>query len=246
MNAVVRRLLSKNRHFLKLKAYLDVYYQRDNWLSKQLHQIPSGKSILDAGCGDQKYRKYCNHLNYFGQDFAEFSSDKRLIIGQNNLPRGEQGYQYGVLDYVSDICAIPEVDASFDCILCSEVLEHIPYPSDAIKELSRLIADHGTLIITAPSNCLRHMDPYFFFSGFSDNWFKKILEDADFENIEIEPVGDYYRWLAVEMYRVMGNSVLSRIVLLPAFLYFALKRKSKISVDTLCIGYHVTATRRPR
>ncbi len=123
-------------------------------------------------------------------------------------------------------------------------MEHIPFPIEAIKEFSRLLKGGGVLILTAPSNCLRHMDPYFFYSGFSDRWYRKILCDCGFTIEAIEPVGDYYSWLAVEVARTaMAHSVLAKILLLPAFFYFRSKKKTAISINTLCMGYHVVARR---
>jgi len=54
------------------------------------------------------------------------------------------------LDIVSDITSISVDDESFDCILCTEVLEHVPDAVAAIREFSRILKPGGILIITAP------------------------------------------------------------------------------------------------
>lgn len=163
------------------------------------------------------------------------------MIGSDGVG-GADGYQYGQLDYVGDIWSIDEKDETFDAILCTEVFEHIPYPIETIKEFSRLLKKEGKLILTAPSNCLRHMDPYFFYSGFTDRWYEKFLADYGFEIESLTPVGDYYSWLAVEMARTAAtHSIFSKLLVAPAFLYFYNKKKTETSVDTLCMGYHVTA-----
>ena len=152
------------------------------------------------------------------------------------------GYQYGELDFVGDIWNINTPDASFDAVLCTEVFEHIPHPIETVKEFSRLIKPGGTLILTAPNACLRHMDPYFFYTGFSDRWYEKFLTENGFEIEEIVPVGDYYSWLGVEMARTgLTHSIVAKVMLFPALIYFFSKRKTKASVDTLCMGYHVLA-----
>ncbi len=157
---------------------------------------------------------------------------------------GATGYQYGHLDYVGDIWKINEVDSTFDAILCTEVLEHIPYPIDTLREFSRLLKKEGKLILTAPANCLRHMDPFYFYSGFSDRWFVRFLNDFGFHVESIEPVGDYYSWLAVELARTArSHSIIAKVLLAPAFLYYYNKQKSDVSVNTLCMGYHVVARR---
>ena len=89
------------------------------------------------------------------------------------------------------------------------------------------------------------MDPYFFYTGFSDNWYTKILEENGLEIKILEPVGDYYRYMAVEVARTMAtHSILAKILLMPTFLYYYFKKKTDVSRDTLCGGYHVVATKK--
>lgn len=41
-------------------------------------------------------------------------------------------------------------DRAFDCVLCSEVLEHVPDDERAIAELRRVLTPGGTLVVTVP------------------------------------------------------------------------------------------------
>ena len=36
---------------------------REAWLERTLNQIPTGSRILDAGAGEQKYKRFCPHLD---------------------------------------------------------------------------------------------------------------------------------------------------------------------------------------
>lgn len=210
---------------------------RDEFVKKELKKIDDGKIILDAGCGSQPYKKYCSHLKYKSQDFGLYKSDLKKSFFSS-----EDDYGYGKLDYISDIWNIKEKDNYFDVVLCKEVFEHIPYPIETVNEFSRLLKKGGKLILTAPSNSLRHFDPYYYYPGFSDNWFNKILSENNFEILSISPVGDYYSFLKVEIARTMAHhSFFSKIILLPALIYFSNKRKTKDSINTLCMGYHVVA-----
>ena len=222
---------------------LNNQFERDRWVKEQIGQLPIGAALLDAGGGSQRYRQLCSELKYKSQDFGKYTGDEKVSLGTSEAIQATQ-YEYGPLDYVGDIWDVDEIDCAFDAILCTEVLEHIAYPNETVFEFYRLLKPGGKLILTAPSNSLRHFDPYFFYTGFTDRWFKLLLDRAGFEDIHIEPVGDYYSWLKVEMARTgSSNSIFSKAMLAPAFLYFSRKKKTKVSVNSLCMGYHVTAVK---
>lgn len=224
-----------------LKKRLNNQFERDAFVKSELSKLVPGTKILDAGAGGQRYREFCEHLTYKAQDFGKYKSDQKKLIGAEEEV---QDYLYGDLDYVGDIWDIKEEPNTFDSILCTEVFEHIPYPIEAVREFSRLLRPGGTLILTAPSNCLRHFDPYFFHTGFSDRWYETILPENGFSINSLCPVGDYYSWLAVEMARTAkAHSLWVKALVLPAFLYFFNKKKTETSVNSLCMGYHVVATK---
>ena len=88
-------------------------YNRDLFIKGIAALVPSGARVLDAGAGACPYRPLFSHCKYEAQDFAKYT-------GPN--------HKYGELDYVCDITSIPVPDAIFDCVICTEVLEHVPYP----------------------------------------------------------------------------------------------------------------------
>lgn len=173
---------------------------RKAFIQSQLLELPRGIRILDAGAGELQYKEYCSHLNYVSQDFCQYNGD--------TISEGLQisGWDTNGIDIISDITAIPEPDESFDCILCSEVLEHIPEPIKAIKEFSRLLKSGGTLILTAPFSSLTHMAPYYFYSGFSRYFYERVMKDNGFCIQKIEFNGSYFDYLAAELRRLASIS----------------------------------------
>lgn len=145
--------------------------ERDRWVAIQAAAVPAGASILDIGAGKGRYRSLFAHCDYKTQDFAQEPG----TIGQ-----------YTPLDYESDITAIPVPDGSFDAILCTEVLEHVPEPIRAVQEMARILKPGGRLIMTAPLGAFLHQEPYHFYGGYTPHWYRKFLPEAGFEVVSIE------------------------------------------------------------
>lgn len=62
-------------------------------------------------------------------------------------------------DIIADLCKNNEkiiADASFDIIICTEVLEHTLQPFDAVDEIERLLKPKGVCIVTTPCNFRIH------------------------------------------------------------------------------------------
>ena len=217
---------------------------RDEWIKKKLLSIPNGKKILDAGAGEQRYRKYCKHLNYTSQDFCEYDGK-----GAGGLQPGS--WNTSKIDIVSDITSIPVEDDSFDVILCTEVLEHINNPGVAIEEFARILKKGGELIITAPFCSLSHMAPYYFYSGFSIYWYRDILCKYGFRIAEDQHNGNYFSYIAQELRRIgfIGKSyaqydVNEKDVEAIEEVISILRRmdaNDTMSYELLCYGYHIDA-----
>lgn len=239
MKNIVKNLLKKIPFFIRIFGTFDNQKIRDEFILDVLKKIPVGKVLLDAGCGSQRYREYCGHLVYRAQDFGQFKVDE-----MPSLTGFKEQYNYGKIDYKGNIWDIDEDNEVFDVILCTEVFEHVAYPNETIKEFSRLLKAGGKLILTAPVNCMRHMDPYYFYSGFSDRWYEEILPKNGFKIDKISTNGDYYSWMrAIIGSHIMRVNLFVAILLFPSFVYFSLKNKTPESVATLCEGYHILATK---
>ena len=218
------------------------------WLEKTLVQISAGSRVLDAGAGEQQFKRFCTHLNYVALDFGQYDG------------KGDgAGLQTGVweqndLDIICDICAVPEPDESFDAIMCVEVLEHLPDPLAAIREFARLLRPGGQLILTAPFCSLSHFAPFHFYTGFNRYFYETHLPAYGFHVDELVENGNYFEYLAQEVRRIptVADQYANKRPNLLEFLAvrFVLKmldrfsRKDKGSSELLHFGCFVKGTKK--
>ncbi len=221
---------------------------RINWVEQQLKKLKSGSVLLDAGAGEQQFKKFCSHLQYVSQDFAAYKPDAK----DSGLQM--QGWDYGKLDIVSDITTIPRSDKTFDAILCTEVFEHIPDPLAALSEFSRLLKKDGTLILTAPFCSMTHFAPYHFYTGFSRYFYQHHLQQNGFEIIETTSNGNYFSFIEQEINRTPFivdqyskqkiSFVEKQAIKLVSKLLKRLKSDDQGSDELLCFGLHVVAVKK--
>ena len=218
---------------------------RQVWLKKTLTALPQGARILDAGAGELKNRQYCGHLRYVSQDFCQYQ-------GGGGLDEGLQSKSWDTsrIDLVSDITAIPASDASFDVILCSEVLEHVPEPTHALDEFTRLLKPGGVMILTAPFASNVHMAPYHYCSGFSKYWYLHHLPQRGFHIQTLVANGDWYALLRQEITRLGGIErhngnwawPFAYAYALLGLAYFKL-RSNNNAEDLACFGWQCVAVK---
>ncbi len=221
--------------------------KRNEWLQQTLKQIPSGLRILDAGAGQLRNKPLCSHLNYVSQDVCEYEGtgdSKGLQMGT---------WDTSNIDLVCDIADIPEADASFDVILCSEVFEHLPDALKALDEFARLLKPGGILILTAPFASFVHFAPYHYSTGFSRYWYEHHLPDKGFGIQELTANGDWFSYARQEMIRLPSMArrygdwcwPLAYVVTALGLLYFWLRfRKDPVAEDVGCFGWHCVAVKR--
>lgn len=221
------------------KQFFQVYCGSEisKFVEMEIKSLVPGTSILDIGCGSQPYRKFCSELKYYSQDFGKSSTG----IGSLRIP-----FTYGELNYIGNCWDVKENDNTFDAIICTEVLEHVPYPEKTIEEISRLLKPGGKLILTAPLFSLRHMDPYWFQPGFSNNWYELFLDKNNLSIKKMDKIGDYSMFMRSELIRVLAYNKWSFPFLLPAviFMRFFFYTNRPEFKDLITMGYHIVAMKR--
>ena len=221
---------------------------RQSWLKTTLAALPAGIRILDAGAGELRNRPLCEHLQYVSQDFCQYEGQS----GAKVIYEGLQNDMWDTsrIDLVGDITNVQAPNASFDAILCSEVLEHVPEPTHALDEFKRLLKPGGKLILTVPFSSNVHMAPYHFCSGFSKYWYEHHLPLRGFKIVELLPNGDWYALLRQEIERLGGlertsgnwSWPLAYVYSLLGVLYFKL-RSQRPADDLACFGWHCVAVK---
>lgn len=124
-----------------------------------------GKRVLDVGCGVKPYYPF----------FASAREYVGLDVQEN--PHA---------DISGPIEAIPAEDDAFDIVLCTQVLEHVDDPAQAVRELRRVTAPGGRVLASTHGVMLYHPNP-------QDLWrwthtgLEKLFRDAGFDEVTVTP-----------------------------------------------------------
>ncbi len=100
----------------------------------------ANKSVADIGCGNGMLLKYINEKfnisHITGLEYSEAALDVARKIFKEP-------------DYILHDISNP-INMKFDMIFCTEVLEHIPYPNQALANILNALNDKSAAFITVP------------------------------------------------------------------------------------------------
>lgn len=130
-----------------------------------------GGELIDVGCGRQPYRSY-------------FAHTRRIVACDFDANRGE-------VDFACPADQIPVEAGSFDSVLCTEVLEHVPDPKAVWREFHRILRPGGQVLLCTPSYWPPHELPYDFYR-YPEHGLRYLAKTAGFEVQEVWPRGG--RW----------------------------------------------------
>lgn len=184
----IRRALGRTPLF----AFNLIY--RDRWVAEQAARLAVGSRVLDLGAGSCPYRALFGHCEYRTQDFTGLQGDQLRHGG------------YGQIDFVCDASAVPVADGSFDAILCTEMLEHVPDPLAVIRECARLLRPGGRLLLTAPLGSGIHQAPHHYYGGFTPYWHQRFLAQVGFTDIMVEPNACSRKFFSQEALRFLSTT----------------------------------------
>lgn len=117
---------------------------------KLLEPHLDGKRVLEVGCG----RGYLtalisNRTTVAASDISRGCLDYARKIGNfSNITFAFQG----------NVCSIPFKSSTFDVVVASEILEHLPDLNRAMTEINRVLKDGGIVVASVP-NTILHLYP---------------------------------------------------------------------------------------
>jgi len=173
MNELVRRadmtLDERDHHYIVLTFLHD-------WMAGRALPAAHG-ALLDYGAGGQPYRALFETkvTRYVAADVAPTPGRALDVVLTPGQP-------------------VPLNDATFETVLSSQTLEHVPSPEFYLRECHRLLKPGGVLILTAPMQWRHHETPHDYYR-FTRYGLRHLLESTGFAIEEITPCGGVFALL---------------------------------------------------
>lgn len=138
-------------------------------------------TLLEIGCGEKTKSLLVGDLvsEYIGLDHEDTLHDKSNV------------------DIFGTAYDIPVESESFDCVLCTAVLEHLEEPAAALKEAFRVLKPGGYALYTAPLFWHIHEEPRDFYR-YTRYGFDHLFKSAGFEVVEIRALSGFITTFAAE------------------------------------------------
>ena len=137
------------------------------WLQEHAAAGDSGYRVLDVGCGPKPYYPF----------FAERASEYIGVDVVENPAAELRG----------SVEALPVDDASFDVVLCTQVLEHCDDPAQAVRELRRVTAPGGRVLASTHGTQVYHPSPQDYWRWTHAGLARLFETEADWQSVDVSP-----------------------------------------------------------
>jgi SAM-dependent methyltransferase len=135
------------------------------WLRAEA-ELSNGKRVLDVGSGDSPY------YPFFSGRAAEY------VSVDANHPGA---------DVNSPVESLPIEDASFDLVLCTQVLEHTDDPAQVVRELRRVVRPGGRVLASTHGVQVYHPDPVDLHRWTHEGLRRLFDENGDWSSLTVAP-----------------------------------------------------------
>src|ERR1051326_8526388 len=146
------------------------------WTEIQGAAVYAKGRLLDLGCGNAPYKPWFESkvAHYVTADFPPVSP---------------------VVEVACDSQKLPFYDASFDTVLCTQMLEHVPRPWLAAAEIRRITRPEGILILSCPQYWVLHEVPHDYFR-FTPYGLRVLFPETDWKWIRHRQQGSTWAVIA--------------------------------------------------
>lgn len=163
-------------------VFINPYYITRRHLYKELAYISlilNRNTLLDIGCGRKPYKSTFKVDFYVGLDVH--------VSGHSEKAKNS--------DVMFDGTNIPIKANSFDCVLATEVLEHVFEPDEFLFNVSKILKPGGRLILSVPFVWDEHEQPYDY-ARYTSFGIKYLLEKHKFKLLHQKKTGGYIETLS--------------------------------------------------
>jgi SAM-dependent methyltransferase len=114
--------------------------------------VGPNSSVLDVGCGAGRhaFAAYRRGADVVALDHDAGEIGDVATLFEAMADAGEAPSTARAEAVVGDALALPYPDNTFDCVIASEILEHVVCDDAAIAELVRVVKVGGCLVVTVP------------------------------------------------------------------------------------------------
>lgn len=131
-------------------------------------------SVLDLGAGVKPYAPL----------YEPFFSRVRSVDVATSP------HDISAVDLLASADALPFEDGYFDCVICTEVLEHCRDPRAVVGEIHRILRPGGHAFVSTPFLHHLHELPFDFYR-FTPSALRDLTESGGLEVVSLRPRGEY-------------------------------------------------------
>lgn len=143
-----------------------------SFISEEAAKLSPGARVLDAGAGQRPFAPLFARQRYESCD----------------MPGGFYKQKH---DFECFCDSIPQPANTYDAVINTQVLEHVPDPLAVLREFQRILKPGGIILLSLPLNAPLHGEPWHFFH-FTHYGVWQLAQQAGLEMASCEKLGGVF------------------------------------------------------